>query len=211
MSKVVVVVEGGVINQVLVDHADTKVLVIDRDSGASKEHLLVDVMGGPAALDAMLQGATAARTDADAVNRAFYEVRHCLEVPAINAELRVQAIDKLVGKDLWVRPDEADRVASFVKRELEAQQLDTLSFHRRMDGSQELFVLVDTGIREQVVAEFFRADDGTWMTRVKGYNDEEDETPAQDAYLPSQRTLFVATVQALEYFDREAVGAFCLY
>lgn len=206
MSRVVVVVGGGVINQVLVDNPDTKVLVVDRDSGVSREHLLVDVLGAPAALDAMLQGAGSARVDEAAVDTAFCDVRECLDVPGINQQLREEALDKLVSRTQSQRPDNTERVIAFVKRELEEQQLDTLSFRAAGDA----FVLADTRVREQIVAEFSRTD-GQWATRVLGYNDEEDETPSEQKYLPLQATLFVAAVQALEYFDREAIGAFCLY
>jgi hypothetical protein len=206
MSRVVVVVIGGAISQVLVDNPDTEVLVVDRDSGVSREHLLVDVLGAPAALDAMLQGAGSTRVDGAAVDAAFCHVRECLDVPGIDVQLREEALDKLVSRTPPQRPDNTERVIAFVKRELEELQLDTLSFRAEGDA----FLLVDTRVREQIVAELARSD-GQWTTRVLGYNDEEDETPSEQKTLRPQATLFLAVVQALEYFDREAIGAFCLY
>jgi len=47
MTKVVVVVKGGVVQEVLSDGEDVKVLVLNREPAAGKEYLLADVLGVP--------------------------------------------------------------------------------------------------------------------------------------------------------------------
>jgi len=57
MPKVVVIVEGGVVREVISDDPEVEVLVLDRDEGGvSEEMLLQNVLGDTAALDALEQG-----------------------------------------------------------------------------------------------------------------------------------------------------------
>jgi hypothetical protein len=47
MTKVVVVVKGGVVQEVIADGEDVKILILDRDPVAGNEHLLADVLESP--------------------------------------------------------------------------------------------------------------------------------------------------------------------
>lgn len=74
MAKAIVILDGGVVQSIIVDGKDVQVLVLDRDDPCGAES--VQAAGGSAALDAMAQALP--KVDAVRVERAFEAVKRGL-------------------------------------------------------------------------------------------------------------------------------------
>jgi hypothetical protein len=95
MTKVVVVVKGGVVQEVLADGEDVKILVLDRDPVAGNEYLLADVLGEPAAFDVLMQNGVT--LNPQRTQQAFEETLQCVDVPHRAGLLREEPLLSLLG------------------------------------------------------------------------------------------------------------------
>ena len=96
MAKVVIVVKGGVVTDVLTDSNSVQVIVLDQDSGGvGEEFQLADVLGEQVALDTLRLGLP--KYDPGKVEQAYRETIDCLEDPGLTRDKRIEVLQALVG------------------------------------------------------------------------------------------------------------------
>ena len=199
MPNVVVILEGGVVQKIFVDDAEVKVLVIDRDySQTNPECKLVDVLGEPAALDALAQAANGTEVDAQQVAQAFIETRECLELPELFERHRASSLGYLGDRflDGGVGPKLLERI----RRHLRFEGLGDVELRQ----AGEDFVLHDTRHSRDVVR--FSKQEGKWASSVMGYSAPTDIAPVERRLLPPFASLYAAAMHAISFVQSKAAG-----
>lgn len=199
MPNVVVILEGGAVQRILVDDEQVKVLVIDRDYDlTSRECKLADVLGEPAALDALAQAANGTEVDPQQVAQAFNETRECLELPELSAHLRELSLHYL--GDRFLEGIVGPKLFERVQRRLASEAFNDVELRQ----AGEDFVLHDSRHGRDVVR--FAQQDGKWVADVMGYTAPTDATPIEHRLLSPFTSLNAAVAHAIAFVQSKAAG-----
>lgn len=201
MTKVVVVVKGGVVQEVLSDGEDVKVLVLDREPAAGKEYLLADVLGEPAALAALMQGA--ATLNPQRTQQAFEETLQCVDLPHRAGLLREEPLLSLLGDE--TAPGMSSEMVDRLVRVFQQSKIRGLRLWREGDSGFKL-VHEHLGAKRSIASIVYT--DQAWRTKVFGYTHTDLTTPSVEKQLPHTEGFFAAAVQVKDFFEHDATGDF---
>lgn len=208
MSKAVVVVEGGTVRRIVSNVEGLEALVVDRDvpTGDSSNRLL-DVLDAPAAVDAA--NAVQVRFNPGLVERAYREVRECLDAPGVQGEAADMLRKKLGSQSLrrYFDPDTCDRITHLFT-DAGFTQVKVLAGAGNLPKGCDIY-LAPTGEPQRCAASL-EFDGVAWTATV--YSPEFDGSLAGGGYrvidVPENCSSFTAASFVLDYFDNHAVAEF---
>jgi hypothetical protein len=203
MTKVVVVVKGGVVQEVIADGEDVKILILDRDPVAGNEYLLADVLGEPAAFDALVQNAVT--LNPQRTQQAFEETLQCVDVPHRAGLLREEPLLSLLGDE--TAPGMSAEMVDRLVRVFQQSKLPGLHLWREGGTGFKVFC-EHLGAKRSIAAMVY--EDQAWRTKVFGYTPADLTTPSIEKQLAHTEGFFAAAVQVKDFFEHDAVGDFSL-
>jgi len=194
MTKVVVVVKGGVVQEVLADGKDVKILVLDRDPVAGKEYLLADVLGEPAAFDVLVQNAVT--LNPQRTQQAFEETLQCVDVPHRAGLLREEPLLSLLGDE--TAPGMSAEMVDRLVRVFQQSKIPGLHLWREGASGFKVFCEL-LGAKRSIAAMVY--EDQAWRTKVFGYTYADLTTPSIEKQLPHTEGFFAAAVQVKDFLN----------
>ena len=208
MTKAVIVVDGGLVRSVVSDIEGLAILVVDRDVPTSdRSNRLLDVLDAPAAVDAA--EAVEVKFNPGLVERAFREVKECLDAPGIRGEAAEKLRKKLGSQSLrrYFDPDTCDRITHLFS-DAGFTQVKVLAGAGNLPQSCEIY-LAPTG-EPQRCAATLEFDGVDWTATV--YSSKFDGSLAGGGFqvidVPMHCSSFTAASFVLDYFDNHAEAEF---